>query len=184
MRTTTETPTRDAKIVQYLGEALGNEKRLETELQAHIGMTTRAPYKRRLRQHLAETKRHATHLSRRIKQLGGTSDPVPGPLVDAAGALLGGAHKATALAQAPLYALRGTGEAERQLKNAKTEYTEEARKLKLEGEVLLRVLFTAGGEPRVLEVVRGLGHGLDETAIRAGEPPARRGEFEEHDETR
>jgi len=129
MRTTTETPTRDAKIVQYLGEALGNEKRLETELQAHIGMTTRAPYKRRLRQHLAETKRHATHLSRRIKQLGGTSDPVPGPLVDAAGALLGGAHKATALAQAPLYALRGTGEAERQLKNAKTEYTEEAQEI-------------------------------------------------------
>ena len=51
----------------------------------------------------------------------------------------------------------------------KPEYTEEARKLKLEGEVLLRVLFTAGGEPRVLEVVRGLGHGLDETAIRAAQ---------------
>ena len=31
------------------------------------------------------------------------------------------------------------------------------------------MLFTAGGEPRVLEVVRGLGHGLDETAIRAAQ---------------
>jgi len=55
------------------------------------------------------------------------------------------------------------------LSKPKPEYTEEARKLKLEGEVLLRVLFTAGGEPRVLEVTRGLGHGLDETAIRAAQ---------------
>ncbi len=126
---TTETPTRDAKLVQYLGEALGNEKRLETQLQAHLGMTTRAPYKRRLRQHLAETKRHAANLRRRIKQLGGSSDPLPGPLGDAAGAVLGRAHKATALAQGPLHALRGTGEAERQLKNAKTEYAEEAQEI-------------------------------------------------------
>ena len=51
----------------------------------------------------------------------------------------------------------------------KPEYTEEARKLKLEGEVLLRVLFSAGGEVRVLEVVRGLGHGLDESAFRAAQ---------------
>jgi TonB family protein len=51
----------------------------------------------------------------------------------------------------------------------KPEYTEEARKLKLEGEVLLRVLFTAGGEARVMEVTRGLGHGLDESATRAAQ---------------
>src|SRR5262249_21791774 len=51
----------------------------------------------------------------------------------------------------------------------KPQYTDEARKLKLEGEVLLRVLFTAGGEARVLEVVKGLGHGLDESAVRAAQ---------------
>jgi TonB family protein len=51
----------------------------------------------------------------------------------------------------------------------KPQYTDEARKLKLEGEVLLRVLFTAGGEARVLEVVKGLGHGLDENAVRAAQ---------------
>src|SRR5262249_23939805 len=45
------------------------------------------------------------------------------------------------------------------------QYTEEARALKLEGAVLLRVLFTAQGEVRVLETVRGLGHGLDENAV-------------------
>jgi TonB family protein len=51
----------------------------------------------------------------------------------------------------------------------KPEYTDEARKLKLEGEVLVRVLFSAGGDVRVLDVVRGLGHGLDENALRAAQ---------------
>lgn len=48
-------------------------------------------------------------------------------------------------------------------------YTEEARKLHLEGEVLLEVVFEASGQLRVVRVVRGLGHGLDENAIRAAE---------------
>jgi TonB family protein len=51
----------------------------------------------------------------------------------------------------------------------KPDYTEEARKLKIEGEVLVRVQFSASGDVRVLEVVRGLGHGLDETAVRAAQ---------------
>jgi TonB family protein len=46
-------------------------------------------------------------------------------------------------------------------------YTDEARALKIEGEVLLDVEFTAAGEIHVLRVVRGLGHGLDESAVRA-----------------
>jgi TonB family protein len=46
-------------------------------------------------------------------------------------------------------------------------YTDEARSLKLEGEVLLEVLFTANGTLHVNRVVRGLGHGLDEAAIAA-----------------
>ena len=48
-------------------------------------------------------------------------------------------------------------------------YTEEARKLRIEGEVLLEVMFEASGRLRVLRVVRGLGHGLDENAQRAAE---------------
>ena len=44
-------------------------------------------------------------------------------------------------------------------------YTDEARNLKLEGEVLLEVEFLASGQLHVNRVVRGLGHGLDETAI-------------------
>jgi TonB family protein len=46
-------------------------------------------------------------------------------------------------------------------------YTEEARSLKLEGEVLLEVMFGANGRLHVNRVVRGLGHGLDEAAIAA-----------------
>jgi TonB family protein len=49
----------------------------------------------------------------------------------------------------------------------KPDYTQEARQMKIEGEVLVRVMFSASGEVRVLEVVRGLGHGLDESALRA-----------------
>lgn len=57
-------------------------------------------------------------------------------------------------------------------------YTQEARQLRLEGEVLVQVMFTAGGDLRVQQVVRGLGHGLDEAAVRAARQirfrPARR----------
>jgi TonB family protein len=49
----------------------------------------------------------------------------------------------------------------------KPSYTEEARKLQLEGEVLLEVVFGANGELHVNRVVRGLGHGLDEAAVSA-----------------
>jgi TonB family protein len=46
-------------------------------------------------------------------------------------------------------------------------YTDEARNLKLEGEVLLEVEFAANGQLHVNRVVRGLGHGLDEAAVSA-----------------
>jgi TonB family protein len=46
-------------------------------------------------------------------------------------------------------------------------YTEEARRLGIEGEVQLEVCFRASGEVDIVRVVRGLGHGLDENAARA-----------------
>ncbi|MGD0470349.1 MAG: energy transducer TonB [Terriglobales bacterium] len=48
-------------------------------------------------------------------------------------------------------------------------YTDEGRQLKIEGEVLLDVVFSATGQIRIVKVVRGLGHGLDESAVRAAE---------------
>src|ERR1700749_3328814 len=91
----------DEKLIQYLNEAYGLEQRLETALQAHIAMEAHAPYKKRLREHLSETKRHSREVSKRIKQLGGqamTVDaPGPAPVAEAAQAVLGGAQKAVAL---------------------------------------------------------------------------------------
>jgi TonB family protein len=45
-------------------------------------------------------------------------------------------------------------------------YTDEARKLKVEGEVLVEAVLAASGSVRVVRVVRGLGHGLDEEAVK------------------
>jgi TonB family protein len=53
-------------------------------------------------------------------------------------------------------------------------YTDDARAEKIEGEVLLQVLFLASGEVRVTRVVQSLGHGLDDSAQEA----ARRIRFE------
>jgi TonB family protein len=48
-------------------------------------------------------------------------------------------------------------------------YTDDARAKKIEGEVLLEVVFEASGKIHVMRVVRGLGHGLDDAAVRAAE---------------
>ena len=48
-------------------------------------------------------------------------------------------------------------------------YTDEGRKLKIEGEVRLEVQFTTTGEVHVVKVLKGLGYGLDEQAVRAAE---------------
>jgi len=58
-------------------------------------------------------------------------------------------------------------------------YTAEARSLQIQGEVVVRVVFTAAGRVQVVGVEQGLGHGLDEAAVRAAQQiqfkPARRG---------
>jgi TonB family protein len=46
-------------------------------------------------------------------------------------------------------------------------YTDEARSLRLEGHVSLEVVFLSSGSIRVVRVVHGLGHGLDEAAQQA-----------------
>ena len=121
---------RDTKLIQYLNEAYGKEKELETALQAHIAMTTKGTYKKRLQDHLKETRGHAREVGRRIKQLGGKADAGPistGPdvITEAASGLTSVASKAVAAAKGPIHALRGTGEAEKMLKNARTEYHNE-----------------------------------------------------------
>jgi ferritin-like metal-binding protein YciE len=114
----TET-SRDTKLVQYLSEAYAKERELEMALEAHIAMTTRKPYRDRLRRHLTETKSHARTLERRIKAVGGGGPQLADKLLGQA------AGRAKALVKGPAHALRGVGEAEKMLKNAKTEYSNE-----------------------------------------------------------
>jgi ferritin-like metal-binding protein YciE len=129
----TDLPAGTSKLIQYLNEAYGTERRLQIALQAHLGLASRATYKNRLREHLSETKRHAREVSSRIKRLGGTAETidVPGPdaLAEVAQMAVAGAQRAAAFAQAPMHALRGTSKEEKQLKNAKTEYASEAEEI-------------------------------------------------------
>jgi ferritin-like metal-binding protein YciE len=148
-----EPNARDAKLIQYLNEAYGKEKQLETALQAHIGLTTRPPYKKRLQQHLKETKQHAKLIERRVKKLGGTPDAgpdIPGP----AEAVANLAGRAVAAAQGPLHALRGTGEAEKMLKNAKDEYHEEAEEIA--NYTAIETLADVVGDKETAKIARGI----------------------------
>ena len=48
-------------------------------------------------------------------------------------------------------------------------YSDEARRLGIEGEVLVEVIFRASGLVEVVRVTSGLGHGLDDAAVRAAQ---------------
>src|SRR5207253_1519901 len=82
---------RDTKLVQWLNEAHAKEAELEADLTAHIGLTEKQSYKKRLRRHLTETKEHKRSVASRIKKLGGSvSDGsgvpgVPGVVGETAG---------------------------------------------------------------------------------------------------
>jgi ferritin-like metal-binding protein YciE len=125
----TELNARDLKLVQYLNEAYGKEKELETALTADIAMTTDKTYRKRLQDHLKETRDHSRRVKRRIKELGGKAEEVsvPGPeaVSNVASGAVNLANRAVAAAKGPGHMLRGTGEQEKLLKNAKTQYWNE-----------------------------------------------------------
>lgn len=120
---------RDAKLIQYLNEAHVKERQLEQALEAHIAMTELATYRKRLQQHLTETKRHAREVERRIKQLGGEAEGIAGIVQGAAGRVQSAAARGAALAQGQVHMVRGTSEQEKMLKNAKTEFQSEAEEI-------------------------------------------------------
>jgi len=55
------------------------------------------------------------------------------------------------------------------LDKPRPQYTAEGRSLRLEGDVLLDLVFQADGTIQVNRVISGLGHGLDEAAVRAAQ---------------
>ena len=156
---TKEMTKRDAKVVQYLNDAYATERRLEIALQAHIAMTPRADYKKRLREHLKETKAHARLVARRIKALGGEAETIslPGPDAVAKGAIGAKAavQRAAAVAQGPLHAVRGTGQQERMLKNARTEYQDESEEIATYR--LIEALAKAVGDKETAKLARDIG---------------------------
>jgi TonB family protein len=79
---------------------------------------------------------------------------------------------ATATAEAPKKKAANDGPADTPvtiLDKPRPEYTAEGRSMKLEGDVVLDVVFLASGKIVINRVISGLGHGLDENASRAAQ---------------
>lgn len=75
----------------------------------------------------------------------------------------------TAVVASPRQELRVASTNLEVISKPQPEYTSEAKQLKVQGDVILRVTFTAGGQVVVQGVVHGLGHGLDEEARRVAQ---------------
>lgn len=116
---------RDSKLVQWLTEAYAKEAELEADLTAHIGLTEKMSYKKRLRKHLTETRDHKRRVASRIKQIGGTvsASTVPG-VPNAVGEVAG---KAVAAVKGQVGTARAviSPQAETHLRNAQEELREE-----------------------------------------------------------
>jgi ferritin-like metal-binding protein YciE len=121
-----ELNARDAKLVQFLNEAHAKEAELETDLTAHISLTQKAPYKKRLQQHLTETRSHKRRVAQRIKQLGGqATEGVRAPGVPSGIGELAGKGIAAVKGQVGVARAALTEQAETHLRNAREELREE-----------------------------------------------------------
>lgn len=117
---------RDLKLVQWLNEAYAKEAELEADLTVHIALTQKDAYKKRLRQHLTETRDHKRKVAARIKKLGGAASAgrhLPG-VPEAIGEVAG---KAVAAVKGQVGTARAavTNQAETHLRNAQEELREE-----------------------------------------------------------
>jgi TonB family protein len=101
----------------------------------------------------------------------GTANPPPsgkkGTVVST-----GFANAADTTAEAPKKKQQATGAADTSptiLDKPKPEYTAEGRSLKIEGDVVVDMVFRANGTVQINHVISGLGHGLDEAAVRSAQ---------------
>ncbi len=117
---------RDTKLIQWLNEAYAKEAELEADLGAHIALTEKASYKKRLQQHLKETRDHKRRVASRIKQLGGGASGglqlpgVPGSVGEVAGKAVSAVKGQVGAARAAV-----TCQPETHLRNAQEELREE-----------------------------------------------------------
>jgi ferritin-like metal-binding protein YciE len=116
-------------LVEYLGRARDEERRIETALAAHLVMVGRPSYQKRLEKHLEATKLRATELEKQIKRLGGT---VSRTAAGSAGtrevrqAAKRVTDRAVELAEGSVEKLRHDAEASKLLDNARAEYADAA----------------------------------------------------------
>ena len=113
----------------------------------------------------------------------GTANPPPsgkkGSVVST-----GFANAADTTAEAPKKKQQASGPADNSptiLEKPRPEYTAEGRSLKIEGDVVVDMVFLANGTVQINRVISGLGHGLDESAMRSAQqikfkPALRQGE--------
>jgi TonB family protein len=113
----------------------------------------------------------------------GTANPPPsgkkGSVVST-----GFANAADTTAEAPKKKQQASGPADNSptiLDKPRPEYTAEGRSLKIEGDVVVDMVFLANGTVQINRVISGLGHGLDESAVRSAQqikfkPAKREGE--------
>ena len=122
-------------------------------------MTPRADYKKRLREHLKETKAHARlwRAASRRSAARPRPCPCPGPeaVVKGATGAKAAVQRAAAVAQGPLHAVRGTGQQERMLKNARTEYQDEAEEIATYRAI--EALAKAVGDKETAKLARDIG---------------------------
>jgi ferritin-like metal-binding protein YciE len=121
-----ELNARDTKLIQFLNEAHAKEAELEADLTAHIALTEKTPYKKRLQKHLRETKDHKRRVAQRIKALGGSATSgVRAPGVPDAVGELAGKGIAAVKGQVGIARAAVTAQAETHLRNAREELREE-----------------------------------------------------------
>jgi len=111
---------RDTILARWLGEAHSKEAELEADLTAHITLTQKQSYKKRLQQHLKETRDHKRRVASRVKKLGGSTGVTGSAVGEVAGKTVAAVKGQVGVARSV-----GTEQAETHLRNAQEELREE-----------------------------------------------------------
>jgi ferritin-like metal-binding protein YciE len=145
---------RDAKLVQWLNEAHVKESELVADLTAHIALTEKPAYKKRLKQHLTETRDHKRKVAARIKQLGGSAQSPSVPVVPGAAGEVAG--KAVAAVKGQVGAARAlvTETAETHMRNAQEELREEHVEIAIYSRI--ETLATAVGDDDTAKLAKSI----------------------------
>ena len=142
-----------------VGECVSRAARAGLIVQSSVDEIRRAPVCE-MRDHLSLRPEHARihrQGARRGVGRGGNNEAVVESRdIDAGGGIGGG-----------LYRVGGGVSAPRTLYAPDPEYSEEARRAKFQGSVLLALIVGPDGNPRDLHIMRSLGLGLDEKALDA-----------------